>query len=223
MRFRFDWFYMHPANGSPVASPNALTDDRDPSFDPSFDMDRASISSLFTDAALYRDALKGGAAAVQVHKAAAASMNDLADLVGDDLDVPEKDAVGRFAQLAVEDDWALSLEDSRQLVEEPDALSDEESTSSESQDVPTPLSTPPPNTDAPVADQEPISLPPEEVIEILEQEFGALAPKGEEELILEADGAVIQDVVILVRGIPFLFLELRTDNRNEGCNSYHNT
>jgi sterol 3beta-glucosyltransferase len=40
-------------------------------------------------------------------------------------------------------------------------------------------------------------LAPEEIVDLLEQEFGALAPLGEEKLLLEADAAFFKDVVIL--------------------------
>ncbi|KIP10183.1 glycosyltransferase family 1 protein [Phlebiopsis gigantea 11061_1 CR5-6] len=42
-----------------------------------------------------------------------------------------------------------------------------------------------------------LPLTPERVLSLLIEEFGPLAPAGEEKLLLEADGAVIQDVVIL--------------------------
>ncbi|KAF8270838.1 hypothetical protein EI94DRAFT_1569918 [Lactarius quietus] len=40
-------------------------------------------------------------------------------------------------------------------------------------------------------------LGPIEVVDLLEQDFGALAPKGEEKLLLESDATLFQDVVIL--------------------------
>jgi hypothetical protein len=42
-------------------------------------------------------------------------------------------------------------------------------------------------------------LDPNEIVDLVEQEFGALAPKGEEKLLLETDATLLQDVVILVR------------------------
>ncbi|KZV67100.1 glycosyltransferase family 1 protein [Peniophora sp. CONT] len=40
-------------------------------------------------------------------------------------------------------------------------------------------------------------LEPEEIVDLLEQEFGALAGPGEEKLIVETDGALVQDVTVL--------------------------
>jgi sterol 3beta-glucosyltransferase len=42
-------------------------------------------------------------------------------------------------------------------------------------------------------------LNPDEVLDLIQQDFGALAPPGEEKLLLEADAALFQEVVILVR------------------------
>jgi sterol 3beta-glucosyltransferase len=41
-------------------------------------------------------------------------------------------------------------------------------------------------------------LTPDEILDLLQQEFGALAPLGEEKLLLETDAGLFQDVVILV-------------------------
>jgi sterol 3beta-glucosyltransferase len=41
-------------------------------------------------------------------------------------------------------------------------------------------------------------LTPDEILDLLQQEFGALAPPGEEKLILETDATLFQEVVILV-------------------------
>ncbi len=41
-------------------------------------------------------------------------------------------------------------------------------------------------------------LTPEEVVDLLEQEFGAFAPPGEGMLLLEPDAALFKDVVVLV-------------------------
>ncbi len=54
----------------------------------------------------------------------------------------------------------------------------------------------------PVEPPEEPKLTPEEVVDLLEQEFGALAPLGEEKLLLEEDAAFFKDVVVLVGHSP---------------------
>ena len=150
----------------------------------------ASITALFSDAALYKRAIAGDAAdredcsEQQVGNPALRSVQDFAELVGNDLEQPEQDVVGRFAQLAVED-WSQEEgehPDANLFSEEPDSLSEDEEAS---QTAVQPAKDP--------------KLSPERVISLLIEEFGPLAPKGEERLLLDADGGVIQDVVILVR------------------------
>jgi sterol 3beta-glucosyltransferase len=41
-------------------------------------------------------------------------------------------------------------------------------------------------------------LKPDEVLDLLQQDFGALAPPGEEKLLLETDAPLFQEVVVLV-------------------------
>ncbi|GJE88463.1 glycosyltransferase family 1 protein [Phanerochaete sordida] len=158
-----------------------------------------SISNLFNDAALYRQALAGteGRASPPLEQnPALRSVQDFAELVGSDLEPPEQVVVGRFAQLAAED-WDLREEeraDGPVFTEEPAPLSDAESATLAESVRGLALGDPP--LDGATA-AEGTQLSPEQIIALLTEEFGHLAPPGEEKLLLEADGAVIQDVVIL--------------------------
>lgn len=164
----------------------------------------ASIRCLFSDAALYKRAIAeciGGPppAARPQHNAALRSVQDFAELVGNDLEKQEQDVVDRFAQLAV-DDWEAPDSDSDEVMpftEEPEAVSEEESEATSPAPVPEP---------SPGEADENAYLPPERVISLLIEEFGPLGPEGQEQLILEADGAIIQDVVILVKCYPYMLL-----------------
>ena len=160
-----------------------------------------SISVLFNHATLYKQALVGtsdGRLSPEppLQNPALRSVQDFAELVGDDLEPPEQDVVGRFAQLVAEDsDWNLEENERDEdpvFSEEPAALTDadREKLVDSYQDV-----------ELGESEHEPeeTQLSPERVIALLTEEFGHLAPEGEETLILEADGAVMQDVVILVR------------------------
>ena len=66
------------------------------------------------------------------------------------------------------------------------------------------------------------ALTPEEIVRILEQEFGVLGPEGEEKFVFQTDGAVVQDVVILVRS-RFTCQRRRLDTTHTGCISCHHT
>ncbi len=99
-------------------------------------------------------------------------------------------------------DWASSADSSfaspDQLDEEPGELSPSDEAEEEKPYTPPTLDI---SQDLPPDEPE---LTPEEVVDLLEQEFGALAPLGEEKLLLEADAAFLKDVVILVG--PSLYL-----------------
>ena len=42
------------------------------------------------------------------------------------------------------------------------------------------------------------AIPPKDLVKILIEEFGQLGPDGEETLLAEIDGAIIQDVIVIV-------------------------
>ncbi|KAJ3553296.1 hypothetical protein NM688_g3691 [Phlebia brevispora] len=179
-------------------------DDREP-------MQQSTISALFSDAAQYGKVI---AECCSEYKKRQRRPSCFADLVGHDLNSCEKVEAGRFAQLAVEDsDWTAPDDDSLKpgrFTEEPEAITAESeesssiSGSSESHQTPSTTETPTEATTAtaattvpPGGSTESLALSPEQVVHILEQEFGQLAPEGEEKLLFFKDGAVIQDVVIL--------------------------
>ncbi|EKM51568.1 glycosyltransferase family 1 protein [Phanerochaete carnosa HHB-10118-sp] len=171
----------------------------------SFDEPRqpVTVPCLFNDAALYRKVLaetpdgEEHISPPPVQNPALRSVQDFAQLVGDDLQPLEQDVVGRFAQLAAEN-WDIQEGDREEgavLTEEPATLTDDERkklTGSLEE-----LGLDQPSSKKPAIPAEGTQLSPEYVLALLIEEFGSLAPEGEEKLILEADGAVIQDVVIL--------------------------
>lgn len=124
-----------------------------------------------------------------------------ADLVAGDLDTPERAIAGRYAKISVAGE---SLTDAglNPELESYDAASDSSDSSLHDDVLKTPGSeqpTTPDTSDSIPVDNESWELSPDEIINLLIQEFGPLAAEGEEEkLIIEADGALLQDVIILV-------------------------
>lgn len=163
----------------------------------------STISCLFKDATLYKKAIDELSSPRSKLNSLAEeeTTNGFAELVGQDLDQPEKDVASQFAQISVKD-WTPQDDDSnsaRPLTEEPESFAEQYS-SSESSEWTAAFSTDPGTTTTEKDEEtEPyVSLSSDQVIQLLTQEFGELAPDGEERLVLEADGAVIQDVVVLV-------------------------
>ncbi|KAF7314233.1 Glycosyltransferase family 1 protein [Mycena kentingensis (nom. inval.)] len=120
-------------------------------------------------------------------------------LVGKDLSAAEIAIVSRATKLAATGDrpsWTPSpqssvfalVEESASYVDETDAVTDAETDSTA------------PSEEHPgsAADSESWKLDSSQIISLLVDEFGALAPQGEEEkLVLEADGGLVKDVSIL--------------------------
>jgi sterol 3beta-glucosyltransferase len=165
------------------------------------------LSRMFTDAALYERVLNAGPEALKTclamgssDQALPACVGSFNELIGRDLGDNERLVTGRLAKLTV-NNWATSTDDPFGV----DALTEddqEEVGSSEgAQDEKrSPLSTPPTLQEEQLDEPK---LTPEEIVDLLEQEFGALAPPGEEKLLLESDAAFFKDVVVLV-GLPTL-------------------
>jgi sterol 3beta-glucosyltransferase len=105
---------------------------------------------------------------------------------------------GRLAKLSV-NNWDSSADDPFGV----DALSEEEqggevgSPDRGDDEKPSGLSSSPILQEEQPDSEEP-KLTSEEVVDLLEQEFGALAAPGEEKLLLETDAAFFKDVVVLV-------------------------
>jgi len=164
------------------------------------------LSRMFTDAALYERVLNAGPEALknclamvssedQAHPTCVGSFNEL---IGRDLADNERIVTGRLAKLSV-NNWATSTDDPFGV----DALAEEDQEEVGSSDGAQDENRSAPST-PPTLQEEQLDEPkltPEEIVDLLEQEFGALAPSGEEKLLLETDGAFFKDVVVLV-GLP---------------------
>lgn len=161
------------------------------------------LSRMFTDAALYDRVLAAGPDVKNCLLSASGEDQPLPmcigsfnELIGRDLGDDERMVTGRLAKLSV-NNWDESADDPFGV----DALSEEEQGELGSPDrgedeKPSRLSSLP--TTLQEEQLEEPKLTPEEVVDLLEQEFGALAPPGEEKLLLETDAAFFKDVVILV-------------------------
>lgn len=160
------------------------------------------LSRMFTDAALYErvlnagpEALKNCLAMVSADQALPTCVGSFNELIGRDLADNERLVTGRLAKLSV-NNWATSTDDPFGV----DALAEEDQEEVSSSEGAQDEKRASPST-PPTVQEEPIDEPKltsEEIIDLLEQEFGALAPPGEEKLLLETDGAFFKDVVVLV-------------------------
>ena len=187
-----------------------------------------TIPRLFSDAAAYGKFIADTGSPGGLRRPALGKRRptvDFADLVGHDLDASEKEQAGRFAQISAADWTSSDDDDSRtRLTEEPEPLTDADSISSSSlsdESESAAATSTPPTSDDSASETSSTALTPEQVVRILEQEFGALAPEGEEKLVFQADGAVIQDVVILVCIVSQFSTPHRTDATFVGCRPCH--
>lgn len=200
-------------------------DSDDDSFDDGVDT-APSISQMFADANLYRQAIIQPQEPAFYKASHNQTVQDFAELVGRDLDPSERSLAERHAQLSSDDvSWHLDDKVDGLLTEEPE--SDEFDESSESSGDTSSLSPLPPSpSPSSVYEQESASqLSPVEIVDLLIEEFGQLAPEGEEKLLLEVDAALIKDVILLVR---VLFLSIFRKIVHEcgvhvGCGSYHHS
>lgn len=135
--------------------------------------------------------------------------NGFEDLVAKDLTLAEQAAASRAAKLSFRatgavPSWTPSptssiSEEPETYTEEPDDSLDGSDESSTICDVPAPVLHRSGTTDS-----DAWKLEPEEVIRLIVNEFGPLAPEGEEEkLLLETDGGLIKDISILVSSHHF--------------------
>ncbi|KAF7979674.1 hypothetical protein HWV62_41671 [Athelia sp. TMB] len=160
--------------------------------------DQPIISKLFTDAELYDRYLTEHGYA----EGGTTSVAGFADLVAGGLDDSEKAITGRLAKIAVRGETWTSGENT----EEPESY---EGQSDDSEDSLPEADTPDTSVHADGSDphiplrssttnNEQWKLEPEEVVNLLVEEFGPLAGDGEQEkLLVETDGAMFQDVFIL--------------------------
>lgn len=158
------------------------------------------LARLFSDAALYKRILtspdlREDEFVTEDSQTADDSLNGFSRLVACDLDDHERVVSEKLTQLSVSN-WASTQAHSLA----PDVGLDEidESVSDDEHHVAPPSSTIKEAGDPDFGDQ----LKPTEIVDLLEQEFGALAAPGEEKLLLETDATLFQDVVILVWRLP---------------------
>ncbi len=150
-----------------------------------------SLARLFSDAASYDRIFK-----IDPDDTPAAhdSLNGFSQLVARDLEDHERVASETLAQLSVTN-WTPG--ESPTLA--PDVGVDEadESASEGEQDGIEPSGITQPAVLA-VEPEFEDKLKADEILDLLQQDFGALAPPGEEKLLLETDATLFEDVVILV-------------------------
>lgn len=160
------------------------------------DIPAASISKIFADIALYKQCIFHPERESFEEVSGNQTLQDFAELMGNDLDPPEKTVARHFAQYTSD-----SGKDLQPLTEEPEPLSEEGSVSSHSLDSTSPpassASTSFEGTEYTSVDSSDSKLSSEDVVALLEDEFGQLSTDGSERLLHELDAALIQDVVIL--------------------------
>ncbi|THH30054.1 hypothetical protein EUX98_g4134 [Antrodiella citrinella] len=173
--------------------------------DPDGSLEGPSLTKFFADAALYKQAIDNPERGSFYRASENETILDFAELVGNQLDSPERDLAGRFARLSVEDStWfpdgkKVLADEPEEYVEEKvtaeeqvPAQAEQEELSQANQDkiAETSLCVKPGDTSS-------SGLSAMAVVELLIQEHGALAPEGEEKLILETDAALVLDVIIV--------------------------
>jgi sterol 3beta-glucosyltransferase len=160
-------------------------------------LETASITSIYINAKKYEDVFYG-AGCIQSRSSEDVAANAFHDLVGKDLDSSQQAIVSRIAKLTVAGDtWLpgdLTAEPDSDVVEDTD-----ESSSGSSVDDSLAFESKSPGHRAETSDMDGWKLEPDEILDLLIQEFGPLAEEGEEEkLILETDGSLIHDVAMVV-------------------------
>lgn len=151
------------------------------------------LARLFSDAALFGKILTPESSHTaddvqSVHD----SLNGFSQLVARDLDDNERAVSEKFAQISVSN-WTTA--GAHAFPPDVDPGESDESASDGEHDRISPGGA---VKEAGEPDFE-AKLDPIEIVDLLEQEFGALAPEGEEKLLSESDATLFQDVVILVR------------------------
>jgi sterol 3beta-glucosyltransferase len=166
------------------------------------------LSRMFSDAALYEkvlsacpEALRNGFFFSADDQTLPNCLGGFNQLIGRDLGDAERAVTGRLAELSVNNWTTTESTDDPFGAETPSEEERGENTSSdEGEDKKRERL----SASSTLQEEQPgePKLTPEEIVDLLEQEFGALAPPGEEKLLLETDAAFFNDVVILVT--PFL-------------------
>jgi sterol 3beta-glucosyltransferase len=165
---------------------------------------------MFSDAALYEkvlsacpETLKSGCFFNADDQATPNCLGGFSQLIGRDLGDVERAVTGKLASLSV-NNWVSSEDDPFGANALPEEERGEGSSSDESEDKEQALPSAP--SEATLQEEPPSEpkLTPEEIVDLLEQEFGALAPLGEEKLLLETDAAFFKEVIVLVGHLLYL-------------------
>jgi sterol 3beta-glucosyltransferase len=195
--------------GSSSSSSETPQADKDTNTPPAHDR---SLARLFSDAASYDRIFKTDP---DDTPAAPDALNGFSHLVARDLEDHERVASETLAQLSVTN-WTPG--ESPTLA--PDVGVDEadESASEGEQDRIEPSASG--ITQPAVLAVEPEfedKLKADEILDLLQQDFGALAPPGEEKLLLETDATLFEDVVILVCQLMIIYRHLLTGHSGGGA------
>jgi sterol 3beta-glucosyltransferase len=152
-----------------------------------------NITLLFSVAASYDQILNAHTDVAENNAEGAAhdSQDGFSQLVARDLDDQERVVSETLAQLSVSN-WAAG--ESTDLAPDDGVDESEEGPSEGEHDKIEPSGI----THAAAEPKFEDKLEPDEVLDLLQQDFGALAPPGEEKLLLETDATLFQEVVILV-------------------------
>jgi len=167
------------------------------------------LARLFSDAASFGQILTtshpdlvGDSSVAEDSRVAQNSLNGFSQLVARDLDDNERAVSEKLARLTVSN-WSAArsaaLSAGVDFDGSDESASDEEHEHEHEHDKASPGGGG--AAQAPEVPELEDKLTHEEILDLLQQEFGALAPPGEEKLLLESDATLFQDVVILVR--PF--------------------
>jgi sterol 3beta-glucosyltransferase len=150
-----------------------------------------SLTRLFSDATSYNQILNTCTDVAGDSRAAHDSPNGFSQLVACDLEDHELVASETLAQLSVSN-WAPG--ESTDLAPDVGIDESEEGPSEGEHDMAEPSGITRPAVEPKFEDK----LKPDEVLDLIQQDFGALAPPGEEKLLLETDATLFQEVVVLV-------------------------
>ncbi|KAF7980122.1 hypothetical protein HWV62_39545 [Athelia sp. TMB] len=152
------------------------------------------LPQLFSDAARYEQLLaETRSPASSEDDEAPDVVAGFADLVGGNLTSTEEAIAGRLAKLSVTGNTWIGAGD--KLESEPESYDSEDTDKdSNSDDTQTDETTPAGSEEG---SGESWQISPEEAVRLMVEEFGPLAPEGEEKLVIEADGVIIGDVVVL--------------------------
>ncbi|KAJ7670244.1 hypothetical protein B0H17DRAFT_948984 [Mycena rosella] len=160
----------------------------------------SSLDHFYTEAAAFEQVLASNGC-IEGRETGVNGLNGFEDLVAKHLTPSEQAITSRAVKLRATGSapsWTPSPTSS--ISEEPDTYSEEPDDSLDDSDESSTICAIPVPTihRSGTLDSDPWKLDPDEVVRLLIEEFGPLAPEGEEEkLLLETDGGLIKDISIL--------------------------